>query len=77
MPATRGDTIGKKMLGLAIVTDQTRPGQGLGWGKAFLRLLGHFVSGLVFSIGYLLVAFTSRKQGLHDMIAGTYVVRTR
>ena len=77
MPATRGTTLGKKMLGLAIVTDGVRPGQGLGWGKAFVRLVGHFVSGLVFGIGYLLVAFTSKKQGLHDLIAGTFVVRAR
>jgi uncharacterized RDD family membrane protein YckC len=65
------------MLGLAIVTDSTRPGQGLGWGKAVIRLIGHMASSAVFSIGYLLVAFTSKKQGLHDLIAGTYVVRTR
>ena len=77
LPATKGNTIGKKMMGLAIVTDTTRPGEGLGWGKAFLRLLGYFVSSLAFSIGFLLVAFTSKKQGLHDLIAGTYVVRTR
>ena len=77
LPATKGTTLGKKLMGLAIVTDSTRPGQGLGWGKAFLRLLGYFVSSLAFSIGYLLVAFTSKKQGLHDLIAGTYVVRTR
>jgi uncharacterized RDD family membrane protein YckC len=77
LPATRGTTIGKRMLGLAIVTDATRPGQGLGWGKALLRLVGHMASGAVFSIGYLLVAFTSKKQGLHDLIAGTYVVRTK
>jgi uncharacterized RDD family membrane protein YckC len=77
LPATKGNSIGKKMMGLAIVTDSTRPGEGLGWGKAFLRLLGHFVASLTFSIGYLLVAFTSRKQGLHDLIAATYVVRVR
>ena len=77
LPATKGTSLGKKLMGLAIVTDSTRPGQGLGWGKAFLRLLGYFVSSLAFSIGYLLVAFTSKKQGLHDLIAGTYVVRTR
>lgn len=77
MPATKGTTFGKRRLGLAIVTDATRPGQGLGWGKAFVRLLGYMVNSLTGGIGYLLIAFTSKKQGLHDMIAGTYVVRTR
>ncbi|GMU65593.1 MAG: hypothetical protein AMXMBFR36_18670 [Acidobacteriota bacterium] len=76
-PAKKGATPGKKLLGLAIVTDGVRPGQGLGWGKAFIRLIGHLASGAVFSIGYLLVAFTSKKQGLHDLIAGTFVVRTK
>jgi len=30
---------------------------------------------MIFNIGYLMVAFTARKQGLHDIIAGTQVVR--
>jgi uncharacterized RDD family membrane protein YckC len=30
---------------------------------------------MIFNVGYLMVAFTSRKQGLHDMIASTVVVR--
>lgn len=77
LPATRGTTFGKRMLGLAIVTDTTAPGQGLGWGKAFLRLVGYFVNSFTAGIGYLLIAFTAKKQGLHDLIAGTYVVRTR
>lgn len=77
LPATRGTTFGKRMLGLAIVTDTTAPGQGLGWGKAFLRLVGYFVNGFTAGIGYLLIAFTAKKQGLHDLIAGTYVVRTK
>ncbi len=77
LPATQGTTIGKRLLGLAIVTDQTRPGQGLGWGKAFVRLIGLWLSGAVLGVGFLMVAFTSKKQGLHDLIAGTYVVRTR
>ncbi|PYJ40517.1 MAG: RDD family protein, partial [Verrucomicrobia bacterium] len=33
------------------------------------------LSGLIFCIGFLMIAFTERKQGLHDMIAGTYVIK--
>jgi uncharacterized RDD family membrane protein YckC len=33
------------------------------------------LSGLILGIGFLMAAFTERKQGLHDMIAGTYVVK--
>ncbi len=76
-PATKGWTPGKKMLGLAIYSDETRPGQGLGWGKAFMRLLGHIACSFTFSLGYLMVAFTSNKQGLHDLIAKTYVGKVR
>jgi uncharacterized RDD family membrane protein YckC len=75
MPALKGTTPAKKLLKLAIVSDSTAPGQGLGWGTAFLRLAGHVVCSLTFGLGYLLVAFTAQKQGLHDMIAKTRVVR--
>lgn len=77
LPATRGDSIGKKMLGLAIVSAHSRAGEGLGWSTAFIRFVGHMASSLLFGVGYLLVAFTSKKQGLHDMIANTLVVRLR
>ena len=34
-----------------------------------------FISSLILFIGYLMVAFTDRKRGLHDMIAGTLVIK--
>jgi len=77
LPATRGWTPGKKVLGLRIYADPARFGQGLGWSKTLMRLVGHVVCSLTFCLGYLLVAFTSRKQGLHDLIAGTFVGRRR
>jgi uncharacterized RDD family membrane protein YckC len=77
LPATRATTIGKKMLGLLIVHPNVKPGQGLGWGIAILRALGQLASSIPFGVGYLMVAFTSQKQGLHDLIAGTRVVRVR
>ena len=76
-PALKGTTPGKKLLRLAIVADNTVPGQGLGWSGALLRLVGHLVCSMTFGLGYLLVAFTAQKQGLHDLIAKTRVVRTR
>ena len=75
MPALKGETPGKKLLKLRIVSDLPGPGPGLGWGPALIRLAGHFVCGLTFGLGYLLVAFTAQKQGLHDLIAKTRVVR--
>ncbi|OGW61679.1 MAG: hypothetical protein A2V83_02140 [Nitrospirae bacterium RBG_16_64_22] len=74
-PAKKGGTLGKRMLGLRIYTaDGVTP---IGWGPSFLRFIGYIVSGLIFYIGFIMIAFTERKRGLHDMIAGTYVVRER
>lgn len=73
--ALHGATLGKKVLGLKILReDGVEP---MGWGKAGMRLLGYVVSGFILYIGFIMVAFTDRKRGLHDMIAGTIVVRTR
>jgi len=70
---TRGATPGKKMLKLRVVrVDGVDP---VGYGKAALRLVGYMVSGFILYIGFLMILFTERKQGLHDMIAGTLVVR--
>ena len=76
-PATKGQTPGKKILGLWIYSDQTPPGRGLGYGQAAMRFVGHIVCSFTFSLGYVMVAFTSRKQGLHDLIAKTYVGRRK
>ena len=33
-----------------------------------------FLNAMIFYIGYLMVGFTNKKRGLHDMIASTYVI---
>ena len=69
----RGATPGKKLLGLRIIReDGISP---VGYGKAFLRLIGYVVSGMILYIGFIMIAFTDKKRGLHDMMAGTYVVK--
>ncbi|MEZ4598300.1 MAG: RDD family protein [Syntrophotaleaceae bacterium] len=68
-----GQTPGKMALRIKVVRTD---GTDLGYGKAFLREVpGKFVSKIILGIGYLMVAFTERKQGLHDMIAETYVIK--
>ena len=64
-------TIGKQVIGLTVVD---KDGQRIGVGKAALRYFSRILSSILF-IGYIMVAFTAKKQGLHDMIAGTYVVK--
>ena len=69
----RGTTFGKKFLKLQIVSDTNTP---LTFSQIILReLLGKFISSF-FCIGYIWVLFDSKKQGFHDMIAGTYVIKT-
>jgi uncharacterized RDD family membrane protein YckC len=70
----RGATVGKMAMGLRVVTDQ---GQRLSFLNATGRYFAKFVSALILCIGFIMVAFTDRKRGLHDMIAGTLVIKTR
>lgn len=75
--ATKGATPGKIFLKLLVVGSKRSAEDGLGWSVAIVRALGYVVSiGLAF-IPFLLVLFTAQKQGLHDLIAGTRVVRLR
>ena len=62
-----------KMLVRVKVTDLE--GGRISFARATGRQVGKWVSGIILGIGYLLVAFTDRKQGLHDMIASTLVRR--
>jgi uncharacterized RDD family membrane protein YckC len=66
-------TLGQKICGLRVVsaTDFSRISFARGVGRFF----GMILSGLILFIGFLMIAFTERKQGLHDMIAGTYVIK--
>lgn len=65
-------TIGKVALGIK-VTDLE--GNKLDFGKALVRNLCKIISGMILGLGYIIAAFTDKKQGLHDMIASTLVVR--
>ena len=66
-------TWGKQAMGM-YVTDMA--GNRLSFGRASGRFFGKMVSGLVpFLIGYIMAAFTARKQALHDMIANTLVLK--
>ena len=65
-------TPGKLALGLR-VTDEY--GRRIGFGRASGRFFGKFLSGFILDIGYLLAAWTERKQALHDLMAGCCVVR--
>lgn len=63
-----------KMIVSARVVD-ARTGEAITFWQGALRYLGYFVSMMPFFLGILWVAFDPRKQGWHDKIAGTVVVR--
>jgi uncharacterized RDD family membrane protein YckC len=64
-------TPGKVLMGL-VVTDMegTRPT----FARTTLRFFGKFISALIIFIGFLMIGFTKKHQGLHDRIAGCLVL---
>ena len=70
----RGATIGKMALGLRVVTGD---GQQLTFLNATGRYFAKFLSAMFMCIGFIMVGFTDRKRGLHDMIANTLVIKVR
>jgi uncharacterized RDD family membrane protein YckC len=50
-------------------------GDEVGNGRAFVRWIGQILGTLLLGIGFLMIAFSRKKQGLHDKLAGTNVVR--
>lgn len=66
-------TVGKRILNLK-VTDLE--GNRISFEHATGRFFAKILSGLILCIGFLMVAFTERKQGLHDIIAGTLVMKS-
>src|SRR5262249_20754024 len=67
-------TIGKLAVGIK-VTDLR--GERIGFGQALGRALAHLISNFTFFIGYVVCGFTPKRQTLHDLIAGTLVVRKK
>lgn len=65
-------TLGKLAVGIK-VTDLH--GNRIGFFRASGRYFAKYISATIIGIGYLMAAFTKRKQGLHDMMAGCLVIR--
>ena len=66
-------TLGKQALNM-VVTGES--GERIGFGRATGRYFAKILSSLIFLVGFCMVGWTQRKQGLHDMIAGTLVYRS-
>jgi uncharacterized RDD family membrane protein YckC len=68
--SSKKGSLGKMALGIK-VTDYN--GEKISFGKATGRFFLKILSGIIFCIGFLMIGFTSKKQGLHDIMAGTLV----
>ncbi|PJF34174.1 MAG: RDD family protein, partial [Candidatus Thermofonsia Clade 1 bacterium] len=70
-----GQTPGKAAVGIRIVKlDGTRL---TAWDAILRNVIGYTISSLIFFLGYLWILFDDRKQGWHDKLARTVVVRVR
>lgn len=67
-----GQTPGKMICGLKVIRSD---GRDVTYAQAALRTLGYYVNRLTLGLGFIWVAMDPRKQGFHDKIARTYVVR--
>jgi len=64
-------TLGKMALGIK-VADMN--GNRISFARANGRFFAKWLSGAIMNIGYLMAAFTEKKQALHDILAGCLVV---
>lgn len=65
-------TIGKMAMGLKVTDLNGRP---ISFARATGRHFGKILSSLILFVGFIMAGFTERKQALHDILAGTLVVR--
>jgi uncharacterized RDD family membrane protein YckC len=69
---TTGQSLGKKVLNLRLVSEQT--GQPIGPLMAFVRDICHFIDGIICYIGFLFPLWDAKRQTLADKIVKTVVI---
>lgn len=68
-----GQTLGKMAVRVKVIRCDGSP---LSYPRAaFREIPAKFISGIVFGIGYLMIAFDEQKQGLHDRMTDTFVIK--
>jgi len=65
-------SIGKRMLGLRVTDIE---GRRISFGRASARYFCTLLSGFILMIGFVMIAFTQKKQALHDILTGCLVIR--
>jgi uncharacterized RDD family membrane protein YckC len=67
-----GQTVGKKALGIRVIDFRT--GGSIGYGRAFIRWIGRYVSAIACLLGYFWMLWDKEKQTWHDKFANDVVV---
>lgn len=65
-------TLGMQLLGLQVISVYGEPPRAL---RSTLRTLGYWLCAATFNLGFLWIGFDREKRGLHDWLAGTYVIK--
>lgn len=68
--SSRQATLGKMAVGIKVGNQK---GEQLSFANALGRYFSKIISGIILYIGFMMVGWDKKKQGLHDKIAGTYV----
>ena len=75
LPLLRGQTVGKMLTGLTIVNSD---GTSIGLVTILRRnVLGYILTAATLGIGFISSIFSTRGRALHDLVAGTIVIRGR
>ncbi len=67
-------TVGKRVFGLVVINSQIKP---IRISESALRAIGFVLDTIPLGLGHVICAFTQNKQTVHDMLAGSYVIRIR
>jgi len=67
-----GQTLGKKWLGIKVITAEWTPPSF--WRAAGRAVLGYWLSSLIFSLGFLWMLWDDYQQCWHDKLFSTYVI---
>ena len=65
-------TLGKRAMSIVVIGPN---GERISFARATGRHFAKYVSAFILFIGYIMAAFTPRKQALHDMMAETFVIQ--
>ncbi len=65
-------TLGKRALGMKVVDAN---GNRISLLTSVFRYFGKILSWMILCIGFIMIAFSKKKRGLHDNLANTYIVK--